>query len=266
VSAGIRLVATDIDGTTLRTDNTVSQRTRAALRAVEESGRTLVFVTGRPPRWMPMVADAVGHAGLAICSNGALRYDLHTEQIVSTHAIEPDVLREVTKRLRAVIPGVRFGTEYGHRFAYEPGYRHPYDAGTGIEEMDSVVDEPAVKLLARDSELGPDAMLALALPEVGELVTVTHSAGPADGLLEISAHGVTKATELALFAAEQEIGPESVIAFGDMPNDVAMLTWAGRSVAVANAHPLALAAADEVTASNDDDGVAIVLEKLLAAG
>lgn len=266
IAADVRLVATDLDGTIVRSDGTVSERTRKALRAVEAGGRMLVFVTGRPPRWMPQVADAVGHAGLAICSNGALRYDLHTERVLSTHPIEPAVLRAVAARLRMVLPGVLFGAEYGDSFACEPGYRHPYDAGTNVCEQASVVDLPAVKLLVRDTVLSPDDMMRSAVAEVGELVTVTHSAGPGDGLLEISALGVTKATGLADYAAEQGVSAAQVLAFGDMPNDVAMLAWAGRSVAVANAHPDARAAADETTASNDDDGVALVLERLLDPG
>ncbi|HWB38139.1 MAG TPA: HAD hydrolase family protein, partial [Rugosimonospora sp.] len=81
------------------------------------------------------------------------------------------------------------------------------------------------------------------------------------GLVEISAAGITKATGLALLAAEYAVAPEDVVAFGDMPNDVPMLHWAGRAVAVANAHPEALAAADDVTLSNVDDGVAAYLER-----
>ena len=96
--------------------------------------------------------------------------------------------------------------------------------------------------------------------------TIAESVLTKDTALElqayISAAGVTKAFALAAHCAELGIRPEEVVAFGDMPNDVPMLTWAGRGVAVANAHPEALAAADEVTASNDEDGVALVLEQL----
>ena len=97
---------------------------------------------------------------------------------------------------------------------------------------------------------------------VGETVTLTHSSD--DGLVEISASGVSKATGLARLAEERGIDPGRAVAFGDMPNDLPMLAWAGRAVAVANAHPEVLALADEVTASNDEDGVARVLERLVA--
>jgi len=72
---------------------------------------------------------------------------------------------------------------------------------------------------------------------------------------------VTKASGLAALAAEHGVEPGEVVAFGDMPNDLPMLAWAGHAVAVANAHPEVLAAADEVTAGNDADGVALVLER-----
>jgi len=93
-----------------------------------------------------------------------------------------------------------------------------------------------------------------------ELASLTHSSR--EGLLEISAAGVTKASTLTAVCAQHGFGPEDVVAFGDMPNDLPMLAWAGHSVAVGNAHPEVLHAVDEVTASNDDDGVAQVLERL----
>ncbi|MGI8869605.1 MAG: HAD family hydrolase [Mycobacteriales bacterium] len=259
----LRLVATDLDGTIVRPDNSVSARTRAALQAVKGSGRVLVLVTGRPLRWMTGIADAAGHAGLAICSNGAVRYDLHTEQVLGRQPIQADVLEEVTSRLRVAIPGVLFGAEYGDGFGFEPGYLATDDAPADLVAMQSVTGRPAVKLLARHTDLSADEMLARAQATVADLVTVTHSARPGTGLLEISLLGVTKASELSRFAAEHGIDAGEVLAFGDMPNDIPMLRWAGRSVAVANAHPDARAAADETTASVDDDGVAQVLELLL---
>ncbi len=260
----ITLVATDLDGTLVRTDGTISDRSRRALQATERSGRTVVFVTGRPPRWMHEVAEATGHTGLAICANGALRYDLHTEQVVGGSPLDPATMAKVAARLRAAIPGLAFAVEYGDAFAHEPTYHHTYDLGVDavIGEVEQIVELTAAKMLARHRELHPDELLALAVEAAGDLATFTHSATAADGLLEISAYGVTKASGLAELAAERGIPAAEVLAFGDMPNDLAMLEWAGHSVAVANAHPSVREAADEVTASNDEDGVALVLERL----
>jgi hypothetical protein len=129
-------------------------------------------------------------------------------------------------------------------------------SGSPVEEL---VAEGIVKLLARHEGMNADELLATAHRSVAGRGTLTHSSS--DGLLEISAVGVSKATGLAELAQERGIGPADVVAFGDMPNDLPMLAWAGRGLAVANAHPEVLSAADEVIGSNDDDGVAAYLEQ-----
>ena len=261
----IRLVATDLDGTLIRSDGTVSTRTIRALQAVEAAGIVVVLITGRPPRWMGPVTDAIGHTGVAICANGALIYDLHSETLLSRRMLEPARALAVAGRLRREIPDLMFAAEYGFGFGQEPGYKHNWEIGgcdvrTG--PVSALLDQPVAKLLARHLEYDCDTLVARALPIVGTDATVTSSSWEA--MLEISAFGVTKATTLAQFARSLGVSPGQVIAFGDMPNDVEMLAWSGRAIAVANAHQEVLAVADEVTASNDDDGVALVLERLAA--
>ena len=117
-----RLVATDLDGTTVRSDFTVSERTVKAFARVERAGALLVMVTGRPPRWMHPVADAVGHRGVAICANGALVYDLHTEQVVGTHLMTAEALREAIEVLAEALPGLGFAVEYGDGIRYAHDY------------------------------------------------------------------------------------------------------------------------------------------------
>ncbi|GAA3078978.1 HAD family hydrolase [Streptosporangium carneum] len=259
-----RLVATDLDGTALRSDGTVSPRTAAAFALVEGAGATLVFVTGRPPRWMHTVAGAVRHRGLAICANGALVYDLHTEQVVKSHLIATDVLEEVVRRLREKVPDLVFSVEYEGGFAHEAAFRPgrlDLMTGVGVQvDADALISRPCAKLLALHPGMDADILQAAVQGLVGELVTPTHSSGRA--MIEMSAHGVTKASALAALAEDGDITPSEVIAFGDMPNDLPMLRWAGTSYAVANAHTEVLAAVDHVTAANDDDGVARVLETL----
>lgn len=256
-------MATDLDGTLLRSDGSVDARTSLALRRVEECGALVVFVTGRPPRWMFPLAELVDHTTVAVCSNGALLYDMRADEVVGAYLLDVATLREIADRLRAALPTVTFALEYGFDFACEPGYVHEYDIGLRdirVAPYAEILDRPAAKLLARDVDTDPDALLVKGVEVVGDLATVTHSSRI--GLLEISAHGVSKASALAEFAEREGIGPQDVLAFGDMPNDLALLSWAGRSVAVANAHPDVLAAADEVTASNDEYGVALVLERV----
>ena len=260
-----RLVATDLDGTLVRHDGTISARSRAALAAAEEAGIAVALVTGRPPRWMAPVAEATGHRGVAVCANGAILYDLHTERIVGSTLLSPDVLRDVVDRLRAEVPGLAFAVEYGPDFGHEPAYVHGWEIGdvdVRVGATEALLDRPAAKLLARHPTMGCDELLELGTAVLGSDVVVTASS--TDALLEIAAAGVTKATGLASLAERAGVPAAEVVAFGDMPNDLPMLAWAGHSVAVANAHPSVLAAADEVAPSNDDDGVAQVLERLIA--
>ena len=256
-----KLVASDLDGTIVRSDGTVSDRTRELVARVEQAGSVFVMVTGRPPRWMPPVAHVTGHRGLAVCANGALLYDLHTEQVVRSHLIDAEAAGEVVAALRREVPGVAFAVERdGSGFAHEPGYNPRYPVGiTAVAPVEELLADGAVKLLARHETMDPDELLAAGRRAVGGLAECTHSSS--DGLLEISAVGISKASGLAAFADDLGIDAADTVAFGDMPNDLPMLAWAGRSFAVGNAHPEVLEAADEVTASNDDDGVAQVLER-----
>jgi Cof subfamily protein (haloacid dehalogenase superfamily) len=256
------LVATDLDGTVVRSDGTISARTRRALAAVEEHGALLVLVTGRPPRWMPPIVEATGHRGVAICANGALLYDLHTSTVVGHSLLSADAMHAIVTALRRDLPGIAFAVErHDTGFAHEPAYRPRWDSDQDkvIAPVEDLLGDGVVKLLARHDSLPADEVLATAHRSVSELGTLTHSSS--DGLLEISASGVSKASGLASLAEQHGIDAADVVAFGDMPNDVPMLAWAGRGIAVSNAHLDVLAVADEVTASNDDDGVARVLER-----
>jgi Cof subfamily protein (haloacid dehalogenase superfamily) len=260
-----RLIASDLDGTLLRSDGTLDERSRRALARAEEAGAIVVLCTARPSRWITHLANVTGHHGVAICANGAVVCNLHTETVIDQFPLEPLVAREVVTLLREAVPGGAWAVERADGFGREPSYwsKWPTPAGTIVDVVEELVREPAVKLMLRHPELLADALLERARDAVGHLVELSHS-NAADGLLEISAAGISKASALARVCALRGIESSEVIAFGDMPNDLAMLQWAGHAVAVANAHPAVLAAADEVTASNDDAGVARVLERLFS--
>jgi Cof subfamily protein (haloacid dehalogenase superfamily) len=269
----VRLIATDLDGTLLRSDGTVSDRTREALKAAEHAGIVVAFVTGRPPRWLDAVIDETGHLGVAVGANGAVIYDLATEQIITAHYLDVDALHELTTLLRARFPRGVFGIEFGDRFGAEPGYIHDWDINPPTDrrgrpmppptmgELADILIQPALKLLIKDRECDADEFLLGALDLLEGRASVTHSSSY--GLLEIAAPGVTKATGLEELAASHGIGASQIVAIGDMPNDVPMLEWVGRSYAVANAHPAAQAVADEVIGSNDSDAVAQLIEDVL---
>jgi hypothetical protein len=262
------MIATDLDGTIVRSDGEISDRTRAALHAAEDSGLVVVFVTGRPPRWMKPISEATGHAGIAICANGAIVYDLHTEEVVQAHAMEADLAHELVELLRKEMPDVAFAIEQTHRFCHEPNYAPKFETPPEVvvAELEELIQGPVVKLLARHMSMPTAEMARAAARAIGDLAELNMATfSETDGLLELSAAGVTKAFGLERFAAEHDITAADVVAFGDMPNDLPMLAWAGHAVAVANAHDDVLAIADEITASNDDDGVAQVIERIIGA-
>ncbi|MBM9506001.1 Cof-type HAD-IIB family hydrolase [Streptomyces sp. KK5PA1] len=262
-----RLIATDLDGTLLRDDKTVSQRTIDALAAAEAAGIEVFFVTGRPARWMGVVAGHLAGHGLAILANGAAVWDLRADELVESFPLpEADALA-VAQALRAAVPGTAFAVERTHAFRREPEYQAFEPDGdlppAPLEELlRADRTQPLLKLLAKHPAQDPDAFLATALSVAGRYGEITRSAESA--MLEISGAGVSKATTLAKCCAERGVTAAEVVAFGDMPNDLAMLRWAGTSYAVANAHPHLLAAATHRTASNQDDGVAQVIEHLVA--
>ena len=107
-TAAIHLVATDLDGTIIRHDGTVSPRVVAAIAAVEALGVPVVFVTGRPPRWMAQVVGLTALHGVAVCANGAVVYDLHRDVVLERYELAPDLALETVRRLRAVMPAVTF--------------------------------------------------------------------------------------------------------------------------------------------------------------
>jgi len=258
-----RLVATDLDGTIVRSDGSISARTVAALARVERAGARLVFVTGRPPRLMGDIVSAFGHRGLAICSNGALIYDLHSGSVVDERPIRPSELAEAARRLREVAPGIGLAVEYADELAGDDRYQAgAWDADVTVQRLDDakLLGRPAPKLIGRHPTLSADELLALAAPALDGLVTAYHSNG--ERLVEAICLGVNKAAALAELSWRQGITPAEVAAFGDMPNDLPMLDWAGTSYAVANAHPAVLAAVDRVIPANDEDGVAGIVELL----
>jgi Cof subfamily protein (haloacid dehalogenase superfamily) len=200
---------------------------------------------------------------MAVCANGAVLWDVHTESVLEASPLAPAVARQLVALLKGEVPGGAWAVERTGGFGHEPEYvpRWPVPADTLIDAVEELINEPAVKLMLRHNYLSADVLLERAKAVGGHLAEFSHSSTN-DTLIEISAMGVSKASGLARLCRRLHIDREDVIAFGDMPNDLPMLAWVGRAVAVANAHPQVIAAADEVTAANDESGVAQVLERL----
>ncbi|MEU1459977.1 Cof-type HAD-IIB family hydrolase [Streptomyces sp. NPDC005727] len=262
------LIATDLDGTLLRGDDTVSDRSLAALERVRRAGARHLVVTGRPaPRVRPLLV-ALGCTGLAVCGQGAQVYDAGTGRLLWSVRLDRELAETALGKIEAEVGQVFAAVDQDGvdgLTLIEPGYLmpHPTLPAVRVGRRDDLWREPISKVLLRHHALSDDELAATARAAVGSLATVTMS-GP--GTVELQPCGVTKATGLALAAGHLGITAEQALAFGDMPNDIPMFDWAGRGVAMANAHPELKAVADEVTTSNEDDGVAVVLEGLFTAG
>ena len=285
----MRLLASDIDGTLLPRLGPISERTVAALRAAEDSGVHVVLATGRPPRWMTEIAAATGIKGHAVLANGAVVVDLQRvadpdHGVLRTRTIPVDVVLDLARDLREALPGVHMAVESVTWFGVEPGWPRAVEAELPRSPLEELLARsgPVVKLLVKaegPDPFGPadpdgpaahesastvgDDMLAVARRVVGDRGEATHS-GATVPLVEIGPPGVTKAATLAEVATDLGIDPADAVAFGDMPNDVAMLRWAGTGYAMTGGHPDAIAAADHLAPPCHEDGVAQVVERLLA--
>jgi len=260
------LIATDLDGTLLRGDDTLSDRSLAALAQAAVAGAQHLVVTGRPaPRVRPLL-DVMGSRGLAVCGQGAQLYDAGRDRLLWSITLERELAEPALGKIEAEVGQVYAAVDQDGvdgLTLIEPGYLmpHPTLPAVRVRHRDDLWCEPISKVLLRHPTLSDDELAATARAVVGSLATVTMS-GP--GTVELQPCGITKATGLALAAEHLGLGPEETIAFGDMPNDIPMFDWAAHGVAMANAHPELKAVADEVTSSNEDDGIAVVLERLFA--
>jgi Cof subfamily protein (haloacid dehalogenase superfamily) len=263
------LIACDVDGTLFDDDETITPRTREAVRAAGAAGAHFILATGRPPRWVQPVVEALGFAPMAACANGAVIYDPATDRVLAARTLSVDLLSELAEIANRAIPGVGLAVERignsAHdtatpQFVSSPGYEHawlnPDNTEVSIEDL---LSAPAIKLLIRKAGARSADMAAELAKHVGTQGDITYSTN--NGLVEILPLGISKATGVEEIARPLGIGDDEIVAFGDMPNDVPMLLRAGHGVAMGNAHPEAVAAADEVTSPNTEDGVARVLER-----
>jgi Cof subfamily protein (haloacid dehalogenase superfamily) len=266
--APIRLIATDLDGTLLRADKTVSPRVKTSLDHARRLGVITVIATARPPLTARAFAEMAGVDGIVICANGAITYDLAAATMLTHRTLAHDSARALVAALRERLPGICFGAVQGESFAAESAYAAIStrdDHGAQFDEMriceaDLFWDRPLTMLVIRHADHHPTALLSH-VREMGlNGFEANYSGAP---FMEIVGGGVSKSQALADFCAEREILADEVVAFGDAPNDIPMLRWAGHGVAIGGRYPEVGEAFNEIAPSSDDDGVAIVLERLL---
>lgn len=263
------LIVCDIDGTLVGDDNLIGPMTRAALERAIAAGVTVLPATGRPPRWLAEIIDQLPPLPYAVCANGAVLYDISHDRILHSTTLDAPTLAWLADAAHQQLPGCGLAAERAGNSAHDAAtapfvattdYRHAWLNPDHVElsEQD-LISQPAVKMLVRCPGMPSAEMADRMLPLVGSVADLTYSTD--NGLIELAAPGVSKAAGLRILAEIANLPTDSVIAFGDMPNDVAMLQWAGYGVAMGDAHPAAKAAAEEVTASVADDGVGRVLSR-----
>ncbi|MFM9654637.1 MULTISPECIES: HAD family hydrolase [Streptomyces] len=259
-----KLIATDLDGTLLRSDDSISRRTREALTAATDAGAAHIVVTGRAVPWTRHVLDDLGYTGLAVCGQGAQVYDAGEHRLLTAVTLDRQLAAVALAKIEAAVGPLhlaagRAGLE--GEVLVGPGYAlHGSLPTTPLTDVSDLWAAPLNKIYIQHPTLTTDELAEASRQAAGGFVTVAMAG---EGILELLPLGLTKATGLSLAARRLGAKRTDTIAFGDMPNDIPMFTWSAHGVAMANAHADLKAVADEVTASNDDDGIAEVLDRLL---
>jgi hydroxymethylpyrimidine pyrophosphatase-like HAD family hydrolase len=255
------MIVCDLDGTLLNASGEVSERARSAIRCIQDAGHLFVIATARPVRDTRPVAATLGGRTIAVCGNGSIVYDFQHDEVVKYTPLTRVEVTSALETLRSCFPGVRLGAEHGFELVLEEQFDLPpalSRRARRVGRLEDVLDDRGFGKLMVQLD-GAAGHYYEGVRDVLAGCEVTISAGL---FCEVMQGGVTKANALQLVAGTFGLGSQDVVAFGDMPNDLPMLLWAGRAVAVANAHPDVLEAVGEVTGSNDDDGVAKWLERM----
>ncbi|MFI8069258.1 MULTISPECIES: HAD family hydrolase [unclassified Streptomyces] len=259
-----RLIATDLDGTLLRSDESVSQRTRDALAAATAAGAVHIVVTGRGAPWTRHILDDLGYDGLAVCAQGAQVYDAGEHRLLTSVTLDRQLAGVALAKIEAEVGPLYLAASrdgLDGDVMVGPGY-----AVTGALPSTPFTDAsdlwaaPLNKIYIQHPELSDDELAQAAVRAAGGFVSVAMAG---QGIVELLPLGLSKATGLSLAARRLGVKAADTIAFGDMPNDLPMFAWASYGVAMADAHEELKAVADEVTSSNEEDGIAVVLERLL---
>jgi Cof subfamily protein (haloacid dehalogenase superfamily) len=266
----IKLIALDLDGTLLRKDKSISPRTQQALQSAHAQGIEIVLASGRPtvgiePIWAQLDIDAPPN--YMISFNGSLSTHLPSKSTLLSKGLNG---RDV-KKLKSIIEKIGLNI---HAFSESLGLiapaLNPYTEReaeiNGIEitlldfdELDD--DHPIIKVMMVGESTALDAGEKLLPPELMQTYTQVRSASI---FFEFLNPDVNKGIALEAIAKHKGISMDEVISFGDAGNDRAMLKLSGKGVAMANADAETKEIADLMTTSNEDDGIALILEPLLA--
>lgn len=254
-----RLIAIDMDHTILRSDRTISERTQAAVSACTAAGVAICLASSRYPDAMVDYLRLMNLDGFFVASQGATigLFTSRSFALVSRHTIDRDTALVCATIARAEGFAVNW-------FVGDAWYVQAVTASVA-REAEVVARTPRV-VPDWNTLPAPEKLLLIAeggadVSNISDILPNTLSATASNPrYLEVTAAGINKGTGVAEVARNLAVPSARVWAIGDGDNDLALFAYAGRSFAPANANARVLAAADVVTASNDEDGVALVLE------
>lgn len=267
----IKMLATDIDGTMLRSDGTLSPRVKSALHDAADAGLHVVPATGRPMIIATDVIEALDLNEFWVFANGAITRHIGRDELVRGFWMDVELTKRLVKSVRSKLPDAGFALEFEKTVAFEPGFGAVVPVVPDVEPNEDVLDvfaqgddpryQRVQKVLIFDGKGDLDSLYQDVKAVAGTDAFPSYS-----GLdfIELAAGVVTKATALELLAEDLGLSPAEVACFGDNHNDLPMLQWAGHSFAMANATDDAKEAAGEVIGLNDEDGLAMKIDQILA--
>lgn len=255
-----RLVALDVDGTIVNDRNVVSPRVRSAITALHDSGVEVVISTGRG---IPGVLDTVEKlhlaGGTAVASNGAVVFDYFPVDVV--HQETFDASRAVRRILEQVPDAIVAVEDIGRGFrANRPFPDGEISGETRIEDVESLIAEPVTRVVIRSTDHTADEFSAI-VADLG--LTGTNYFVGYSAWLDLAPEGVSKASGLEILCHKRGVDAADVLAVGDGNNDLEMLAWAGRGVAMGHGPEALKRVADAVTGTVDDDGLYTELVRYL---
>lgn len=258
------VIATDLDGTFLTDDQRVPEINARAVRVAARRGIPTIYASGRPVRWFGVLDDLTETHGWAVAANGAVTLDLATHRVLHARTMSPALIAEVTGEIRRMLPSAGFAVEYLAAWGAEPHFpQHSEVPGVLAPMIELLAREPVVKLLVVDPATPTEELAAMVHELTADRLTVTFSHVSQVGMLELSAAGVSKALALAELLDDLGLAASRMIAFGDMPNDLAMLALAGQGFTMSRAHTSVFAAGYPATGDNNEAGVGRTILRLL---
>ena len=255
------LIALDIDDTLVTHSGAVNERVIDAVAAARAEGINVVLSTGRTLSTTAPVARALGLDGWAVCSNGAVLATIEPETIIDTVTFDP---RSALDKLITLLPSAVYAVEDTHGVFHTTRVFGAGSLGLSLREVpfEHLLSEPVVRLVVRSDE-HMESGFGDIVAQMG-LHTVIFGVGET-AWMDIGPTGVSKATMLAELCTRLDVNPVCTVAVGDSWNDIDMLQWAGTGVAMGGAPRSVANAADATTDAEPGDGVAEVIEALLAS-